>query len=83
MEDMKKLNNQELEQVTGGRTRRVANSTVSYANVRTGPGTRYRIAYTLRNGAYVETVDRVYSEEDGYDWSQLDDGCWVASHLLK
>ena len=25
---------------------------------------------------------RVYSRADGYDWVQLEDGGWVAAHLL-
>ena len=25
---------------------------------------------------------RVYNSDDGYDWVQLDDGGWVAAHLL-
>ena len=83
MTEMNKLNAEALEQVTGGKLRKISNSTVSYANVRTGPGTKYRIAYTLRNGEYVDTVRKVFSEEDGYDWTQIDDGCWIASHLLQ
>ena len=36
----------------------------------------------LPKGLIVYTVDRVYSEYDGFYWSQLDDGCWIASHFL-
>ena len=83
MTEMKKLNAEALEQVTGGKLRMVCNDTVSYANVRTGPGTKYSKAYTLKNGTYVDTVRKVFSEEDGYYWTQIDDGCWIASHLLQ
>ena len=34
----------------------VCNDCADYANVRTGPGTKYRKAYTLKNGTYVDTV---------------------------
>ena len=83
MTEMNKLNAEALEQVTGGKLRMVNNDTVSYANVRTGPGTKYSKAYTLKNGTYVDTVRKVFSEEDGYYWTQIDDGCWIASHLLQ
>ena len=42
MTEMNKLNAEALEQVTGGKLRMVCNDTVSYANVRTGPGTNYK-----------------------------------------
>ena len=83
MTGMNKLNAEALEQVTGGKLRMVCNDSVDYANVRTGPGTRYSKAYTLRNVTYVDTVRKVFSEEDGYYWTQIDDGCWIASHILQ
>jgi len=83
MMEMMKLNTENLEQVTGGKLRMVCNDSASYANVRTGPGTKYSKAYTLRNGTYVDTVRKVFSEDDGYYWTQIDDGCWIASHLLQ
>lgn len=83
MADIKKINDEALESVTGGARRIVANPDANYANVRSGPGTGYNRVYTLSNGVVVYTIDKVYSEADGYYWSQLDDGCWVASHLLS
>ena len=82
MEMMNKINDAALENVVGGQTRMVWNDTVDYVNVRSGPGTEYRKVYTLRNGLYVDTVRKVFSESDGYYWTQIDDGCWIASHLL-
>ena len=28
-------------------------------------------------------AEKAFSEEDGYYWTQIDDGCWIASHLLQ
>ena len=82
MADFNKINDEALENVTGGARRIVQNDNADYANVRYGPGTHFKVAYTLDNGTVVETVDKEYSESDGYYWSQLDNGYWVASHLL-
>ncbi len=83
MADMNKISDEALDNVVGGARRIVSNPDASYANVRSGPGTNFSKEYALTNGAVVYTVDKVYSEYDGYYWSQLDDGNWVASHLLK
>ena len=83
MEKMSKVNDEALEEVVGGKLMRVANESVNYVNVRSGPGTKFGKEYTLRNGVYVNTVKKVYNEDDGYYWSQIDDGCWIATHLLK
>ena len=81
MTDMNKINEKELENVTGGRIRVVQNG--AGANIRSGPGTGYRKLYHLGNGREVDTTGRrVYNEDDGYDWVQIDDGGWVAAHLL-
>lgn len=81
MTDINKINDESLENVTGGRIRVVQNS--AGANIRSGPGTRYEKLYHLGNGREVETTgERVYSSADGFDWVELDDGGWVAAHLL-
>jgi hypothetical protein len=37
----------------------------------------------LGYGREVDTIgNRVYNDDDGFDWVQLDDGGWVAAHLL-
>ena len=81
MSDMKKLSDEALENVVGGRIRVVTND--AGANIRSGPGTRYEKLYHLGRGREVDTNgERVYNDADGYDWVQLDDGGWVAAHLL-
>lgn len=82
MTEMKKINDAALENVTGGARKVVYGDCTDYVNVRSGPGTNYSKEYTLHDGAVVYTIDKVYSEHDGYYWSQLDDGCWIASHML-
>ena len=77
MSDMKKLSDEALENVTGGRIRVVKND--AGANIRSGPGTRYEKLYHLGRGREVDTNgERVYNDADGYDWVQLDDGGWVS-----
>ncbi|MBP3913722.1 MAG: SH3 domain-containing protein [Lachnospiraceae bacterium] len=83
MSEMNRINDEALEEVAGGKLRRVANDSANYVNVRSGPGTGFSKEYTLRNGCYVDTVRKVFNEDDGYYWTQIDDGCWIASHLLK
>ena len=79
---MKKLNDNQLEQVVGGKTRYVQNG--AGANVRSGPGTDYGKWYHLDEGkACFTNGERVYNSDDGYDWVQLDDGGWVAAHTFR
>ena len=81
MADMNKLNDELLENVTGGRIRVVQND--AGANVRSGPGQNFRKLYHLEDGDEVDTNgERVYNDDDGFDWVQLDDGGWIAAHLL-
>jgi len=82
MSDINKINEEALDNVVGGKRMIVENPNVDYVNVRRGPGTFYGVAFTLDNGTVVNVVAKKYSEEDGYNWSQLDSGYWVASHLL-
>ena len=82
MTDMNKINDEALGEVTGGARKVVRGDRTTRVNVRTGPGTNYRECGSQYNGDIVYTVDRVYSEYDGFYWSQLDDGCWIASHFL-
>ena len=47
------------------------------------PGTDYSKWYHMDEGDVCYTNgERVYSRADGYDWVQLEDGGWVAAHLL-
>ena len=46
-------------------------------------GPDYGKWYHLDEGeACFTNGERVYNDDDGYDWVQLDDGGWVAAHLL-
>jgi len=80
----KMLDDESLDQVVGGRRMTVANQNANYINCRQGPGTNYPVEYRLYNGEPVYAVgEPVYNENDGYYWTQLDDGYWVAFGLLK
>ena len=47
------------------------------------PGTSFVKWYHLDEGDVCYTNgERVYNDDDGYDWVQLEDGGWVAAHLL-
>ena len=81
-ENINKISDEKLEEVTGGAKKVVRGDRTTRVNVRTGPGTNYRECGSQYNGDIVYTVDKVYSEYDGFYWSQLDDGCWIASHFL-
>ena len=86
MDEKKKkrmLDDDALDQVVGGATMRVYNPNNNYINCRSGAGSNYSKEYSLKNGSSVYTVDKVYNDEDGYYWSQLDDGNWVPSDLLR
>ena len=85
MADFNKISDEALEDVVGGARRYVYNDSADYhyANVRSGPSSTSSKVYTLSNGSEVFTVDKVYNDEDGYYWTQLDDGNWIASHFLK
>lgn len=86
MSDVNKINDQQLEDVTGGRIRVIRNSDAGYANIRSGAGMDYEVLLTLNNGREVDTTGKV-KYADGFDWCQiyLDNGDygWVAAHFLK
>ena len=81
MTDMNKINDEALENVTGGARRIVHDDARDYANVRTYAGLDYDVAYRVYNGESVYTIGRV-KYADGYDWYQLDDGNWIAGSLI-
>ena len=87
MDEKKKkrmLDDELLDNVVGGVKMTVANPNTGYINCREGPGTSYSVVYSLNNGNTVRTTGRtVYNDNDGYTWSELDDGYWVASSLLE
>lgn len=66
---------------TAGRTSKAAHAnyvvTASHLNVRTGPGTKYRVVGTLAKGAHVVAGTKTV---DGF--RQLSNGHWVSAHYL-
>ena len=52
--------------------------TASHLNVRTGPGTKYRVAGTLAKGAHVVATSTTVN-----GFRQLTNGHWVSAHYLK
>ena len=81
MADINKINDESLENVTGGVKRIVQNDAVNYANVRSGAGLKYDVEYKVYNGTAVYTTGKV-KYADGYDWYQLDDGYWISGSLI-
>ena len=81
MSDMKKLNDEALENVTGGARRTVSNDSSSYSWVRSGPGKQYDTCYCVDDGDSVFASGyHVYS--GGYYWYELDDGNFIAGSLI-
>ena len=82
-EKKKMLDDESLDQVVGCARRYISSSDNGYVNIRSGPGSGYSVEYSLNNGQLVNTTGyKVYNERDGYSWSELDNGCWVPTHLL-
>lgn len=52
--------------------------TASRLNVRTGPGTKFRVVGTLAKGAHVVAGSKTVN-----GFRQLSDGHWVSAHYLK
>ena len=86
MTEMNKINEEALEEVAGGKTRRVHNDAVPYAHIRSNPGLDSRIYFDISNGNTVETTGKVV-HRDGYDWYQIRlagayDYGWIAGSLI-
>ena len=87
MSEMKKINDEALEQVSGGATRRVQNDASSYSNLRWDPGLHTDVRAKLYNGDYVETTGRKVTK-DGYTWYEVwvhgaeDLDGWIAGSLI-
>lgn len=81
MSDINIISDKALESVVGGARRTVHNDAVGYANVYSGPGKGHEVDYRLYNGESAYTTGRI-KYADGYDWYQLDDGCWIAGSLI-
>lgn len=86
-DNMNMLNQEELENVTGGKKRIVNNESVGYANIRSQPGKKSDVILTLKNGAPVYTTGKTV-KKDGYTWYEIFDDeaengyAWIAGSLI-
>ncbi len=87
MTNMVKINDQELENVVGGRTVTVRNDASSYTNLRAKAGLKSDVVLRLENGDLLETTGKT-KQKDGYVWYQVyvigAEDCfgWVAASLV-
>ena len=58
-QNINKINDAALEEVTGGARKVVYGDRTSKVNVRSGPGTNYRVCGAQYDGDVVYTVDKV------------------------
>ena len=70
MSDMNKINDEALENVSGGVVRTVHNDAVDYANVREQPGLNSQVYFTVKNGQEVHTTGNKVTR-DGYTWYEI------------
>ena len=86
MSELNKINEEALENVTGGVIRTVHNDAVNYANVRHQPGLDSKVAAQLPNGTQVNTTGNTV-KKDGYIWYEItlpggSDNAWIAGSLI-
>lgn len=86
MSELKKINDEALDNITGGATKRTVNTHTSQnAVVRKGPGVSYPQVASLPNGTVVRlTGESVSNFEDGRDWYEISSPChgWIAGSLI-
>ena len=83
MADFRKIDEETLENVSGGVRRVIRNPNAEGAHIRRGPGLKYGDITMLENGSIVYTTGET-RKADGYVWYQIDgpmDG-WVAGSLI-
>jgi hypothetical protein len=84
-EEMNKISDEALEQVSGGKIREIDNPDAPYANIRSTPGMESRIMFRMYNGEKVDTTGLVVNR-DGLDWYEIyldnDVMGWVAGCLI-
>ena len=64
MSDMKKLNDEALENVTGGARRTVSNDSSSYSWVRSGPGKQYDEQYKVYRSLGIDIASTTGMNKD-------------------
>ena len=85
MAEMKKLNDEALDQVSGGAKRRVDTGSSKNAVIRSGPGLTFDQVDSIRNGRYVYTTgESVENFEDGREWFEIYEPVhgWIAGSLI-
>ena len=84
MADFEKLNDEILDDVSGGVKKTVKNDTVDYANVREAPGLTSKVIGTVKNGTTVNTTGK-HVTKDGYPWYEITFSGgkgWIAGSLI-
>ncbi|MBO7710220.1 MAG: Blp family class II bacteriocin [Lachnospiraceae bacterium] len=83
MTDMKKMNEQELENVTGGESRIVNTGKNIEAVVRSGAGFGFPQIFAIKNGNFVNTTGRSV-RADGRTWYEVNAPVygWMAGSLI-
>ena len=76
-----RLNDKNLSKVTGGTAYILDDK--NDISARSGPGSSYSIAYTVKNGDMVFTKGvSLFNKDDGYEWEQMTDGNWIPKNAL-
>ena len=86
MSELNKINEEALENVSGGKTVTVHNDAVNYANVRRTPGLNTEVLFTVKNGTQLQTTGNKI-DRDGYRWYEVYlaaayDYGWIAASLI-
>ena len=83
MTDMKKINEQELENVTGGESRTVNTGMKMDAAVRSGAGLGFPQIFSVKNGTAVVTTGKSV-HADGRTWYEISAPIngWMAGGML-
>ena len=85
MSDMNKINDESLENVVGGKLRRIYNDSASYANIRGAAGLHSKVLFKMNNGEMVDTTGN-HINRDNIEWYEiyLDDNKygWIAGHFI-
>ena len=81
-EEMKKVNEEALEEVVGGKKRQVHNTSVNYANLRESPNGK--VIGRVYNGEWVDTTG-AHKFKGDYEWYEVEydgDYYWIAGSLI-
>ena len=85
MSEIRKINEDSLNEVTGGKIRTIYNPDADYVNIRSTPGMESRVMFRMNNGDIVDTTGLVVNK-DGLDWYEfyLDDDVmgWLCGYFI-